>query len=72
MERQRITLTFDVYDDDMPSERRALYRQAAIDAMSRYHEEVEEARSELGDERMDTRVLLNSALIDKMLEDRNR
>ena len=69
---QRITLTFDVYDDDMPSERRALYRQAAIDAMSEYHGRIKDMVKIRGAENVDTRVQLNSHLIDKMLEDRNR
>ncbi len=67
-----ISLTFSVYDDDMPSERRALYRTAAITAMANYQQAISEAISELGDDNVDTDAMLNYVLIDKMLEDRNR
>jgi hypothetical protein len=69
---QKITLTFDVYEDDMPSERRAQYRQAVIDAMARYKEDVEQAIDEIGEDQVDPDAAANIVLIDKMLEDRNR
>ena len=69
---ERITITFDVYERDMPSELRAKYRQAAIDAMSKYHEDVKEAIEEFGRDSMDPDIIDNVRFIDKMLEDCNR
>ncbi len=71
-ELQEITLTFKVYDNDLPSERRAQYRQAAIDAMAKYKDDMETAIDMLGDELIDPDATLNVELIDKMLEDCNR
>ena len=70
--RQKITVTFEVIDDDMPSERRAQYRQAMIDAMSEYRSSVQDDIDEFGRDDIDSDVLRNDDLIDKMLEDCNR
>jgi len=69
---EKITVTFEVYERDMPSERRAQYRQAIIDAMAQYGEDTANAIDELGVERVDGEKLVNAKLIDKMLEDCNR
>jgi len=68
--RHKITVTFEVIDDDMPSERRAQYRQAMLDAMVAYQGSV--SLSKRHGEHMDSDVLLNDELIEKMLEDCNR
>jgi hypothetical protein len=69
--RQKITVTFEVIDDDMPSERRAHYRQAMIDAMSEYRESVQRDIDEFGRDGIDDVVLRNDDLIYRMLEDCN-
>ena len=69
MNRHKITVTFEVFDDDMPSERRAQYRQAMIDAMAAYQGSVGDDIAELGKENIDLDVIQNVELIDKMLGD---
>jgi len=72
MSRQKLALTFEVIDDDMPSERRLQYRDAVIAAMSAYQNEVRNAIVELGLEHVDTDAVANVELIDKLLEDCHR
>jgi hypothetical protein len=69
MSRHKITVTFEVIDDDMPSERRLKYRQAMIDAMTAYQGSVGDDIAELGKENIDPDTILNVELIDKMLGD---
>ncbi len=70
--RHKITVTFEVIDDDMPSERRAQYRQAMIDAMARYQKDVETDHCIDYHKGSTSEELRNAKLIDKMLEDCNR
>ena len=72
MTRHKLTLTFEVIDDDMPSERRLQYRDAVIAAMSAYQDSVRDAISECGLEQIDEDAVANSELIDKLLEDCHR
>jgi hypothetical protein len=67
-----ISLTFSVYEDDMPSELRAKYRQAAIDAMAKYNEDIANAIDESGKDCIHPDDIETTRLIEKMLEDRNR
>jgi hypothetical protein len=71
MKRFKLEFKFEVLDDDMPSERGLEYRQAIIDAMAYYKEQIEMAADELGT-RLDEDALKNAKLIDKMLEDCHR
>ena len=70
--RQKITVTFEVIDDDLPSERRAQYRQAIIDAMAAYRGSVGDDIDEFGRDNIDDDMLRNDDLIHRMLEDCNR
>jgi len=65
----KLTVTFEVHDEDLPSERRFQYRQAMIDAMSKYFKEVESTVEVHGTDAIPADVLQNAELIDKMLND---
>lgn len=64
----KLTVIFEV-NDDLPSERQLQYRQAMIDAMSKYKDGVEDAIDMHGTDGIDPDALLNAELIDKMLGD---
>jgi len=68
----KMTVTFEVHNEDLTSERRLEYRQAMIDAMSQYQDGVLETIARLGTDNVTADELLNVELIDKMLEDCNR
>ena len=68
----KMTVTFEVHNEDLTSERRLEYRQAMIDAMSKYFDEVMAAIAVHGTDTIPADVLQNAELIDKMLEDCNR
>jgi hypothetical protein len=67
--RHKITVTFEVIDDDMPSERRLQYRQAMIDAMEWYKKDVQEDHCINYHKGSTSEELRNAELIDKMLGD---
>ncbi len=69
MSSHKLNFTFEVLDDDMPSERRLQYRDAIIAAMSAYQDAIRDAVAELGLEHVDTDAVANAELIDKLLED---
>ena len=68
----KMTVTFEVHNEDLTSERRLEYRQAMIDAMSKYFDEVKSAVDVHGTDTIPADVLQNAELIDKMLNDCNR
>ena len=69
----KLTVTFEVHNEDLTSERRLQFRQAIIDAMVAYELQVEQAKRGLDGQKFKSHdAVTNAGLIDKMLNDCNR
>lgn len=66
---RQITISFSVKDDDLPSEQRANYKQAVVEAMAQYQKGVQVAIDEVGEENVEAEHVNNAKLIDRMLND---